>query len=191
MAELYYKIEFFSDWHTGSGLAAGADVDLLVIKDNMGFPYIPGKTLKGLIRDAARELCEAGVVANADLEQLFGAKDAKDEGRPSMPGLLYFTNAELTKNLKEKLKDKQGVLYRKVSSTAIAEDGQAREHTLRRIEVTVPLTLFARIDNIRDGADEDILTKSMSMIKRLGSWRNRGYGRCAFSVVAPENGGTK
>lgn len=28
-----YSIEFFSYWHCGSGLAAGADVDELAIKD--------------------------------------------------------------------------------------------------------------------------------------------------------------
>ena len=51
-----YKIEFFSNWHCGSGLAAGADVDALVIKDKDGLPYVPGRTIKGLLRDAATEL---------------------------------------------------------------------------------------------------------------------------------------
>ena len=30
--DIIYKIEFFSDWHCGSGLSSGADVDLLVVK---------------------------------------------------------------------------------------------------------------------------------------------------------------
>ena len=49
---LYYNLTFFTDWHCGSGLAAGADVDTLVVKDKNGLPFVPGKTLKGLIREA-------------------------------------------------------------------------------------------------------------------------------------------
>lgn len=56
--DITYKIEFFSEWHCGSGLSAGADTDALVIKDSEGFPYIPGKTLKGLFREAIEELIE-------------------------------------------------------------------------------------------------------------------------------------
>lgn len=48
MKDLNIKIEFFSPWHCGSGLSAGADADSLVIKDTNGLPYIPGKTIKGL-----------------------------------------------------------------------------------------------------------------------------------------------
>ena len=48
--DITYTIEFFSYWHCGSGLSAGADVDSLVIKDAIGMPFVPGKTIKGLIR---------------------------------------------------------------------------------------------------------------------------------------------
>jgi hypothetical protein len=33
MIDISYKIEFFDNWHTGSGLSAGADLDDLVIID--------------------------------------------------------------------------------------------------------------------------------------------------------------
>ena len=41
--DIKYKIEFFSNWHCGSGLAAGADVDALVVKDAEGLPYLLGR----------------------------------------------------------------------------------------------------------------------------------------------------
>ena len=47
-----YTIEFYSDWHCGSGLASGAEADAVVIKDRDGLPYVPGKTIKGLVREA-------------------------------------------------------------------------------------------------------------------------------------------
>ena len=55
MKTIKYTIRFFSQWHCGSGTSAGADVDELVVKDKNGMPYIPGKTLKGLIREAVED----------------------------------------------------------------------------------------------------------------------------------------
>ena len=52
MNDIKYKITFLTDWHCGSGLAAGADVDALVVKDKERLPYVPGKTMKGLVREA-------------------------------------------------------------------------------------------------------------------------------------------
>ena len=181
MAELYYKIEMFSDWHTGSGLASGSDVDLLVIKDRHNSPYIPGKTLKGLLKDAAEDLVQYDVLNRKTITEIFG-RDAKDDA-PSVMGKAFFSNAELTHNVKKKLQNNTSLLYRKISSTAIENNGQAKEHSLRSIEVTVPLILFAKIENI-SAEYVDVLDKCMKMVKRLGSWRNRGYGRCEFSIVA-------
>ena len=50
--EIPYNITFHSNWHCDSGLASGAHLDALVIKDKNGMPYIPGKTLKGIIKEA-------------------------------------------------------------------------------------------------------------------------------------------
>lgn len=43
MMDIKYSIQFHTDWHCGSGLAAGADVDALVVKDKDGLPFVPGK----------------------------------------------------------------------------------------------------------------------------------------------------
>ena len=37
--EINYRIEFFSFWHCGSGLAAGADLDERVIRDHDNLPF--------------------------------------------------------------------------------------------------------------------------------------------------------
>lgn len=54
--KIKYQIQFHSYWHCGSGLAAGAGVDALVVKDADGLPFVPGKTIKGLLREAMEEL---------------------------------------------------------------------------------------------------------------------------------------
>lgn len=50
MKTINYSIQIYTYWHCGSGLAAGADVDLLPVKNKKGLPYVPGKTIKGLVR---------------------------------------------------------------------------------------------------------------------------------------------
>ena len=53
-----YQIEFFSYWHTSSGLSAGTSASLLVLRDEDNLPLIKGRTLKGLLRDAAKRINE-------------------------------------------------------------------------------------------------------------------------------------
>jgi CRISPR/Cas system CSM-associated protein Csm3 (group 7 of RAMP superfamily) len=178
MTTVNYTIEFFSDWHCGSGLAAGADVDALVIKDKDRFPYIPGKTIKGLVREAIEILYHD---SGDQIVNAFGAStDAK--------GVMFFENAVFEHNLKETIKKQETVsyLYRNLASTAIDENGIAKEHSLRRIEVVVPCKL---VGTIHDVPDEIVpqLKKSLAYIKRLGVNRNRGLGRCKFTVEKEEN----
>jgi len=177
------KIDFFSDWHCGSGLTSGADVDLLCVKDECGLPYIPGKTIKGLLREAAE------TIYNEDkefIEKCFGKQSEKKED-VFEKGFCYFSNAELTKNVKEQLKDssKKELLFRKISSTKIDENGIAEEHSLRKMEVAVPLVLFAEISDLQDEYSPQ-MEKCLKFIKRLGTNRNRGLGRCNISIYKEE-----
>ncbi len=52
------KVRFTSKWHAGSG-EAGPLVDRMIRKDVRGLPYIPGSTLKGIIRENCEKLCKA------------------------------------------------------------------------------------------------------------------------------------
>ena len=185
MINIIYKIKLLSDWHCGSGLASGADVDELVIKEQ-NFPFIPGKTLKGLLKDAATTLKDVNAVDIEFIKRNFGLEASSTETTKetinSIQGNTNFSNAELTENLKKQLKNKTDFLYRKISSTAIEENGLVREHSLRCYEVVVPVTLFAKISNV-DKSDIKYFEDCMKMIKRLGTGRNRGFGRCDISIV--------
>ena len=50
------RIEMLSDWHVGIGAGRPGDVDRLVARDRDGLPYIPGKTMRGIWRDACERL---------------------------------------------------------------------------------------------------------------------------------------
>lgn len=198
---LKYTIEFFNEWHCGSGLASGADVDALVVRDKDNLPFVPGKTLKGLIREAAEDIIQFGKV-KADIVGLFGnSKDKNnidnldandndndiDNEKFIKEGALFFSNAEIIPDEKKAIIS-NGVansLYKSLSSTAIDDNGVAKKNSLRKIEVVVPCKLEGYIDNVPAEA-KSILENCMSYIKRLGQSRNRGLGRCKFSDFREE-----
>lgn len=198
--DIHYKIDFFSDWHCGSGLSAGADVDALVIKDASGLPFIPGKTIKGLVREAMEDLLSFKSLCNENdkdkesdsnkkmcslFKKTFGFFNG--ERGEMIKGQAFFTNADLADDEREAIiADKlQAFMYRRLSSTAIDADGVAEPNSLRRIEVVVPCTLEGRILDVpKDENFKKLIVEALSYVKRLGQNRNRGLGRCAFSVMA-------
>lgn len=168
-----YTIRFYSQWHCGSGTSAGADVDELVIKDKHGMPFIPGKTLKGLVREAVENYVTfSGASEEAAIEKAFGK-----EGKTM--GCMHFTNAVLSETEYKAIVacNAQEQLYEKITTTAIDDDGIARDHSLRSMETVVPCTLYASVHDVPEEL-EDILEQSLGLIKRMGQKRNRGLGRC-------------
>jgi CRISPR/Cas system CSM-associated protein Csm3 (group 7 of RAMP superfamily) len=176
MSTIKYEIEFFSNWHCGSGLAAGADVDALVIKDNNGLPYVPGRTIKGLLREAASILSDD----KDSISKIFGVSGDEDGHKT---GSSFFGNATLPSAEYQYILE-QGLaphLYQTLASTSIDENGIAKDNTLRKVETVVPCKLDGEILNVPDGA-EGIIVDAMCFIKRMGTGRNRGYGRCRISI---------
>lgn len=170
-----YELTFHTYWHCGSGLAAGAAMDALVIKDKEGMPFVPGKTMKGLVREAV-DIIAANKVGSVLYEQVFG-KEGEIRGES------FFTNAVMNQKEHDFIvsTDAASYMYRSIASTAIDDNGIAVDNSLRSIQVTVPCTLTGEIQNIPNGMEEAIC-KALKYIKRLGQWRNRGLGRCTITV---------
>jgi len=190
MKKIIYQIEFFSDWHIGSGLAVAGDVDMAVLKDEKGLPYIPGKTLKGLLRHAAETIgqFQSSLVSNDYIERAFGLKtdpqEKKDDDKETI-GQCFFSNAYLSDNVQKNINS--DYLYRKIASTKIDEGtGTAKDKSLRKMEVTIPLVLVAEIAEVNVEWIAHF-EKVFKMMKRLGGSRHRGFGRCEFSILNQEN----
>ena len=173
---LLYKITFFSEWHCGSGLSAGADVDALVIKDSNNLPYVPGKTIKGLFRDTFIKYFD-GESINSCSDSCFG-----EEG--GVASSLYFTNAEFKEAEKSVIIDQKlsSYLFTRISSTAIDKDGIAKDGSLRKMEVTIPCELYGNILNTPVELVENF-RKAACLIKRIGMNRSRGLGRCDIIII--------
>lgn len=190
MNTIEYHIEFFSYWHASSGLASSTYADLLVNKTREGLPYIPGRTLKGLLREAAETIRKLDPMYITDefIIDVFGEAPTEkdlDKELATTEALCFFTNANLSTFLVNSISEEQKpFLFSILASTKIDEYGVATDTTLRQLEVTVPLILFASIENFPDKKDyKQQLLYCFQWIKRMGLNRSRGLGRCRFSMT--------
>lgn len=179
METMKYQVVFFSNWHCGSGQTSGSDLDALVIKDADRLPFIPGKTIKGLLREAAANLLYYQEKSEEVVDELFGSIHCQ--------GRLHFSNVTLSDALIQSLTMDQTIsaamLYQSFAATAIGDDGIAKDHSLRRIETVVPCTLYGEIAGFETEEQERLMEQALGLVKRLGLGRNRGYGRCTLSRV--------
>ncbi|MDR1044968.1 MAG: RAMP superfamily CRISPR-associated protein [Candidatus Adiutrix sp.] len=201
------EISFLSDWHVGGGLGDGYLADATLVREATGWPYLPGRAVKGALREGARRLG----LAREDLAEwevnLFGSL-TNGEGL-NRPGRLQVGNGRLPGDLERLLASESGadrlnyvrdmtILRRQ---TAVTEAGAAKPGTLRALECGAPGLFFtAEIQVDRQGlpAPEDWLRQYFSavcgLVKSLGGQRSRGLGRCRFkpdfeaegqTIVAP------
>lgn len=183
MKTIDYSIQFYGYWHIGSGLSGGTKADNLVLKDPNNLPFIPGKTIKGLFRNAAQELVafSSSFINEEIAKKAFGSEGTNEDSSSS----IFFSDAQLDRSeamqlISEKLSEN---LFEIISSTKINKQGTAEDKSLRQMEVTIPLTLFGSIQ-VFEGEFTELILKSASMIKYLGLNRNRGLGRCEIKILS-------
>jgi len=199
MTQRYLRCHFLSYWHPGTGGGLGAWLDARV-RSLDGLPVVPGRTLKGVLRDAvkrAEDLGWLGAHGASDrpwADRLFG-EDATSTSA-SVPGQLRIGSAELDANTRaafrslddsgqaEALRGMRAALYQ----TAIDDSGVAAEGSLRGLEVYVPMPLVAPLEWIgdTDAAEASqafaVLARSLSLVEGLGAHRTRGLGRVELTL---------
>ena len=184
--KIKYKIEILSEWHIGSGLDAGADADAMLLKDENNLPFIPGKTIKGLLRDSLNEIESVGKIKITEINNIFGWEEKDKSGNviKTHSGNVFFSNAELPENEKNEIISNNLTthLYKNIASTRIDKRGIAKDKSLRIMEVCIPLTLEGEIETNVENADEVFLT-AFKWTRYIGVNRNRGLGRCKFILT--------
>lgn len=182
--DINYEIHFHSYWHCSSGLSAGADIDTLVLKNSDNLPYVPGRTMKGLVRDAITDICafKADEVMRESISEAFGTENSIENA--GIRSEMYFSDAVLNEKESRVIISRKlsRHLYQTVASTAIGSEGVAEKHSLRKIQVAVPCVLEGKIMNVPDNICQEI-QDALKYIKRLGHHRNRGLGRCTITII--------
>jgi CRISPR/Cas system CSM-associated protein Csm3 (group 7 of RAMP superfamily) len=188
MNNLTYKIDLYDYWSTSSGLSGGALADNLCLKDKNGLPFLPGKTVKGLFREAAgmlQELRHEGI-SEAFIHHVFGEAERTDEDnepwKKTQTASSFFTNATFNgATAKAITKELSPHLFEEIATTALESTGLAKKYSLRRTQYALPCTLYGEILNA--GAYKGALKDCAAFIKRLGLNRHRGYGRCKIIIL--------
>lgn len=186
-------------WHAGSGHGAGRRVDAAVVRSAAGLPYIPGRTVKGLLRDVVWLTEGYGHLPAGSTDELFGsAADAKaeDAGRfNTTAGILRLSSATLPQEWEIFANTAEGeaiseAFYDELAQTALDERGQVKERSLRRIEVVIPIKLVAEWSVDADAQARrrcaEALKKSLPLLRRFGLSRHRGLGRVKVSMQGGE-----
>lgn len=175
-------VDILDYWLPGTGQSAGSHLDEKADRERH-LPYLGGKHLKGLLRNAVQCSEIWGHVGKNTTARLFGQQDGDG------PALLRVDNARLPEPVQTYCSSSPAALralFREIAATAIDNNGAAKTRSLRRFEVVIPLRLEASV--VRVGpADSSSnwfaeLKQCVPLIRAVGKRRTRGFGRAALSL---------
>ncbi|MDO5537585.1 MAG: RAMP superfamily CRISPR-associated protein, partial [Desulfovibrionaceae bacterium] len=147
------SVTFLSDWLIASGLGDGVLADAVLVRDHDGLPWIPGRALKGALREGAHRLAQARPDLKRAENLFWGTRNTELDTNRS--GLLRVSAARLPDSLRQALREaapeEREALVRDLTvirrQTALDERGNTIDHSLRASECGMAgLTFTAELD---------------------------------------------
>ena len=172
MLNIRYTIRLVSDAETSSGL--GSDlIDGLVARNVDGNPVIPASHIKGLMRQAVKDL--PGMVVTDDTKKkfldVFGVPGIQRENGALFSVTDACVDGEATTRL--------------ISRTEIDDNGVAKDSSLRTNEAISAGCKFS--GNVHLNVESkfvDLLVRySLLSVFEVGGSRNRGAGACVVTIA--------
>lgn len=202
-----------SDLCIGSGEATGVTVDRDIRISAAGLPYIPGRCIKGCLRQAAEQLKKYGCKEAQDsvIDELFGTKDGRAgavhpknavlPGAAAMEAWLCRESNKLPRaaakpinveklfsHVRGQTSLKDGVFVKgTLRSTRVVNRFNALEHKQATV-LEAPVSLYIS-PNAKHSAEElaVLLKKCCQALRHMGNMRNRGLGSVKVELLDPEN----
>lgn len=175
--ELRVTLELLSDAIFGSGYSIPGGEDIAVIRDDAGYPYIPGTAVKGLLRESMENwVVWTGRDSSAINEIL---------GQSGWEGVADGRRLVLTPLTLEGERPAAEDCFGTRVFTAL-KDGVVKEGALRSA-ACVKRGLCFTGSMICAREDIDFLTNALAGIKWTGAQRSRGFGRVRFRVEQVED----
>ena len=199
-APMRLTIEFLSDWHVGEGASALGHIDRMVRRHpEDDLPYVPAKTLTGILRDSCERAAMALDSHQVDgawqryVDALFGVQSV---GKAA--ALVGTTSAakvrieaarfepSLRRQLCRSAALRSSLVFVK-PGVKLDKNGVAESGMLRLEEMVLAGTILAG-EMTLDVADEErpvaeaILQAGARLVERLGAKRRRGHGRCRLHI---------
>ena len=187
------KMQLLSDTIFGSGVSVPGGEDISVLCDKDGFPYYKGGTFKGVFREELYRYLEWIGKEETEIKHTVTRLLGKGgNGEEITASKLIFSDFVLSDYVKEKILEEVGtddghadiitdLLTHTRTLTAIEEDGIAKEGSLRSLRcVNKGLYFYSSISCVPE--DEALVRELLSMMKWIGSMRNRGFGKVKITV---------
>lgn len=193
MTSAVLQLDLLSYWHAGTGLRGGGGLDALVHRDADGLPCLPGRSVKGLLRECVQLAATwpaASTVPSTAPDVIFGKRAKKPYG----PDSFFAGDAILTVDIKQWLHAQpalKAALFDSFASTRLDENGLADDESLRALELTLPVRLEACIvwdeqlldPHLAPQKVSGVLLACVPLLRSLGSHRHRGLGRCTGRLI--------
>ncbi len=186
MERYQLKIKLLSDLCVSDGGVYNSLIDTDICYDAYGFPYIPGKRIKGCLRECAQELKDWG--KEIPIRKIFGDKGS---GAGSLRlGNAYIEHmsdykAEVERLLPSPVVCRQNVVshftYTRTQTRLNEETGIAEEGSLRTTRV-VKKGLVFRADVLLEEKYKADLELCCTVLKHMGISRTRGLGEVSVAL---------
>lgn len=159
-------------------------VDMDVVYDENGIPYIPAKRIKGCIREAALEMVEIGIIEKKQYERIFG-KEGDSRAAFTLSNAYITGYSEAVEALQacshRELVSQQNVLnqytYMRTQTSVDLETGVADENSLRTLRVVKKGLVFEADCEVWDQTENlEVFEQAVSLVKHMGMSRTRGLG---------------
>ena len=169
-------IKLLSDLCTCSGETYNSMVDMDVVYDENGIPYIPAKRIKGCIREAALEMVEIGIIEKKQYERIFG-KEGNSRAAFTLSNAYITGYSEAVEALQacshRELVSQQNVLnqytYMRTQTSVDLETGVADENSLRTLRVVKKGLVFEADCDVWDQTENlEVFKQAVSLVKHMG-----------------------
>lgn len=194
-----YRIEvkLLTETIFGSGHSIPGSVDLEVVHDEYGLPFMKAKTFKGNFRDAMSDV--VSFLGNKKYEHLEERLLGQENDGVNSWKTLKFSDCMLNENIRNILiygvnegainpLEVKEALTKVRSFTSVEDDGSYKEGSLRQMRVVKKgLTFYVKLYCDRGLLEDELglLATTSKYLRHIGTMRTRGKGEveCSFQVL--------
>ncbi len=197
---LTYLLKFQNPFHCGTGLTNGL-IDRSVQKDKDGYLYVPGSTIKGVLRETCEYLARLFGIAVREphdrisaMKTFFESPDIAERifGSCYQESGIFFDNACMTWESKEyrfmQTENRTRTRLSRLTGTVISGALYSSEFGISELEFEGKI--HGWLEGISNPFSDDLpgsyplylLIAGLSMTSRIGANRSTGMGYCHFVI---------
>jgi CRISPR/Cas system CSM-associated protein Csm3 (group 7 of RAMP superfamily) len=176
-----------SEWLIAGGESTLGTADMAPMRDSEGLPFVPGRTIRGLLREAMAIVDDCSEIRGERTARLFGTRKRDGEAGEARDGTVRIGDALLPQEIADEMSKHAAAgardLVLAIRRTALdGERRSAKQGSLREMEVVMGGLQLA--SEIRCEREDDLLWLAFAsgLVRNFGHSRSRGLGRCRMEL---------